>query len=288
MLTPFDWLRRCRTGVELLGTLQFLAEEGAPAEWPGPGPCFSALDGPCRRCWIYPRVEGGEYCVCCDNILNHGATMARHVRFSVVIWADINNLPQWSFGDNSIPLLGVYVHDRGRFLLLMDRHSLQPWLQALVLEYGAALSGLLRFFPTMGSGARIGMGDVLTRAIHAPDPVPDDRLEVHFYAEAHEVMRPQVRRREEALHFTVVDFLSLLEMAEVFRVILNPEQQQELKRLLTQDLPAEQVFYWGRFVGALNQRARDMLDGWSIRNWPLPKIHVLYELLDYVVPPNLT
>ncbi len=285
MLTPFDWLRRCRTGVELIGTLQFLAEEGPPVEWPGP--CFSALDGPCRRCWICPRVEGGEYCVCCDKILSHGATMARHVRFSVVIWADVNNLSQWSFGDR-VPFLGVYVHGRGQFLLLMDRHNLQPWLQSLVLEYGTALSGLLRFFPTMGSGARIGMGDILTRAIHTPDPVPKDRLEVHFYAAAHEVIRPQVRRRKEALHFTVVDFLGLLEMAEVFRAILNPEQQQELKRLLTQDRPAEQAFYWGRFVGALNQQARDMLDGWSIRNWPLPKIRVLYELLDYVAPPNFT
>ena len=55
-----------------------------------------------------------------------------------------------------------------------------------------------------------------------------------------------------------------------------------LHEILTIEQPVEEQFYWGRFQGSLNQKARDMLDSWGVRQWPENRIKLLYELMDYV------
>jgi hypothetical protein len=45
---------------------------------------------------------------------------------------------------------------------------------------------------------------------------------------------------------------------------------------------SEAQFYWGRFLGALNQEARDMLNAWKIRQWSKSRIDLLYELVENV------
>ena len=77
-------------------------------------------------------------------------------------------------------------------------------------------------------------------------------------------------------------YVGLLQMAEVFRLLLHPNAQQELLELLTTNDSDGASFYWGRFLGLLDQRARDMLAAWGIRTWPRHRIRLLYELRNYV------
>jgi hypothetical protein len=95
-----------------------------------------------------------------------------------------------------------------------------------------------------------------------------------------------VHRRQGVATFEVSEFLNLLEMAEVFRAKLRPEEQQQLYELLSLGDPKEESFYWGRFLGQLNQDAKDMLSAWRIRQWPENRIKLLYELIDYAILPN--
>jgi hypothetical protein len=84
------------------------------------------------------------------------------------------------------------------------------------------------------------------------------------------------------LTFEVSEFLSLMEMAAVFRTLLRPEEQASLHELVNLDDSSEEQFYWGRFAGRLSQEAKDMLSSWNIRHWPKNRIKLLYELVDYV------
>jgi hypothetical protein len=52
---------------------------------------------------------------------------------------------------------------------------------------------------------------------------------------------------------------------------------------LQTDDPQEERFYWGRFMGLLDQEARDMLNAWNVRDWPKPQVQLLYDLMEYVV-----
>ncbi len=283
MLSPFDWIRRCGTGVELLATLRVLAEGGAPVP-EGLGPPYSALSGPCRRCWIYPRKIGAEHCTFCDTVHSRSAGLDRTVRQAVIIWGYVSHLPWDPSTERPAHTLGAYAHDPQHFLVMLTRRHLKPWLQDLALQHGISMRGLLQIFPTMGLGQKIGMGDILSRAIHHEANMPHDQLWIRFYSAPYQVIRPQRRDRSGLLTFGITEFLSLLGMAEVFRTVLQPEEQQELHHLLTEDENEEQAFYWGRFARGLDQRARDMLHAWHVRQWPPHKIRVLYELLDYVAP----
>jgi len=181
--------------------------------------------------------------------------------------------------------LGAYVHDENRFLLVMLRRELRIWLQELILYDGAVLKGLVQIFPTTGPGRGLNMGDVLCRVIHHEANHPMDQLRIRFYSHPHQVLKPHVRDREGLLTFEASEFLNLLEMVKVFRVLLRPEEQEMLHEILTIDKAVEEQFYWGRFLGGLSQEAKDMLNSWRIRRWPKDRIKLLYELLDYVYVP---
>jgi len=179
-------------------------------------------------------------------------------------------------------LLGCYIHDTNHFLVAMDRHRLKSWLQELTVYHGLDLRGILQIFPTMGAGTRTCMGDVLCRAIHRDLYLPIGQLHVRFYSNPYQLFAPRQRDARGMLTFELGEFLRLLEMAEIFRALLRPDEQKELYELLRISSKKEFQFYWGRFSGRLEQRTKDMLSAWNIRQWPKNRINLFYELLDYV------
>jgi hypothetical protein len=128
----------------------------------------------------------------------------------------------------------------------------------------------------------MGMGDILCKAVQHEARFPMDQLRVRFYSAPYQIMQPHTRDRQGLLTFEVSEFLSLLEMAAVFRTMLRPEEQASLYELLNLKDTSEEQFYWGRFMGHLSKEAKDMLSAWRIRQWPRNQIKLLYELVDYV------
>ena len=126
------------------------------------------------------------------------------------------------------------------------------------------------------------MGDVLCRAIHRDEYLPLEQLHVFFYSAPYQLVDPWPRKSKGMGSFELDEFLRLLEMAEIFRVLVWPEEQRELHELLQISDKKEAQFYWGRFLGRLEQRTKDMLTAWNMRQWPKNRIKLFYDLLDYV------
>ncbi len=324
MLSSFDWIRRSRTGAELLATLRCLAleekrgakdkeqrienierkveSEAQLSSTPSIGPPVSATKFPCQRCWTYPRMSGSDYkddpyCKFCAEILKRTPGLGRASRGSVIIWGFGNRLPEQlenerpesrhgSYALRLKPFLAGHVYNGNRFLLMIYRRQLRDWLRELILHEGTTLKGLIQIFPTMGLSTGIAMGDILCRAVHHEANFPLDQLRVRFYSEVHQLLQPHVRDRKGMLTFEASEFLSLMEMAMVFRKLLRPEEQKELYELLNIDNSTEEQFYWGRFSGRLSQEAKDMLNAWKIRNWPKDRVRLLYEIIKYVFIPE--
>jgi hypothetical protein len=290
MLNTFDWLRRSDNGAELLATLDLIKHAVFSVKVPGLGAPLSALNGPCQRCYIYARCGPHElYCSFCKMILARAKRVAFISRKSVIIWAAVNQLPKaWREGNAVTPkyLLGSYVHDQNRFLAMLERRKLKPWLQDFILYHGADLNGLFQIFPPLFVGGQIGMSGVLCFAVHHGPRVPMERMMVQFYSSPFQLLKPRERDRQGLLTYEAAEFLSLLEMAEVFRAKLFPHEQRQLQELLHLNDAKEEQFYWGRFLGQLHQEAKDMLAAWRIRQWPKSRIALLYELIDYAALPN--
>jgi hypothetical protein len=290
MLNIFDWLRRCESGAELLATLRYFAKppKSAADEFEMGAP-LSALEGPCRRCLLYARDGQEEYCRLCAAILDRARRLTRTSRISVVVWGLVNQIPQQvraMDGSSSPLLMGSYVHEGNQFLVMMYRRKLKTWLQDVLLYHGAEIRGLLQIFPTVGLRGRLSMGEVLCYASHYAPRQPADRFTAQFYSSSFQLLKPRTRDRHGLLTFEMAEFLSLLEMAEVFRARLYPAEQRQLHELLELDDAKEEQFYWGRFLGQLNQEAKDMLAAWRIRQWPKPRVKLLYELIEYAALPN--
>jgi hypothetical protein len=289
MLSNFDWIRRSQSGAELLATLRCLSEHPHFSSDEGElGPPHSALSSPCQRCWIYPRMSHPKnrdcYCKYCKEILAKKRRLSSLSRNSLVIWSFVNQLPTRFLkakSPKSKSILGAYVHDENHFLVIIHKLKLKDWLQELAMYHGLDLRGLLQMFPTVGSGAKIKMGDILCIPMHQETHLPMDRLRIQFYSNPFQLLNPRLRERQAILTFEVAEFLSLLEMAEVFRTLLLPSQQKELYGLLQIEDHKEVQFYWGRFLGSLSQETKDMLTAWKIRLWPQNRIRLLYELVEY-------
>lgn len=288
MLALYDWLRRCRKGTELLATLALAADRPDLFDPDGEiGPPLALFHRPCRRCWIYPSADGGQspYCATCHAVAAGEPDARRHVRRTVLVWGFVNRVPERLYppSQSVCRTRGVHVADDRRFLLALDRRSLKPWLQELLLYHGTDLRGLLQVFPTTGDSHRGCMGDVLAKAAHLEARFPEDILRVRFYSNAYHLFAVDRKNDEIGPTFEASEFLRFLEMAGVFRSLLRPEGQQMLYDLFDLQDAQEERFYWGRFMGFLSPEARDMLDAWKIRQWPKPQIRLLYDLLDYVV-----
>ncbi|CAK0754480.1 conserved hypothetical protein [Gammaproteobacteria bacterium] len=287
MYNPFDWLRRSRTGAELLATLQYLATN--PDLHEGEiGPPHSAFNGPCLRCWTHPRSlkgsEYGRYCETCEIILEESWKIRVVARNCVVVWGFVNQLPDQlqvggKFRDSNI--FDPYVHDNQRFLLMIYQRDLRPWLQELVIYNCPDLKGLIQILPVSGVN-EASMGDLLCRVIQHEAQFPMDLLRVRFFSEIQQIFLPDSHEREGVLTFEVTDFLSALEMAIIFRSLLRPEEQEQIHRVLSMANNNEEKFYWGRLLAGLNAEARDMLQAWRMRQWSSAQINLLYELMRYV------
>lgn len=284
MLTRFDWLRRSRSGPELLATLQYLAQmPDLPTAESELGPPPSASDGPCARCWIYPRAAG-RYCVTCQAILDQAWRLHATVLRAVVVWGFVNRLPRPRPGGRKLAgdnALGLYIHDDRRFLLMLEHSELKTWLQDLALYYGAELKGLLQIFPTTG-GRSAPMGDLLARMIHQETRFPPDRLRIRFFSNLDQIFHPRAYEKEGVLTFEISEFLNTLELAAVFRTVLWPDEQRTLYKLLHMTDSAQAQLYWGRFLAMLGPEARDMLTAWGIRTWSEYQLDLLYDLVEYV------
>ena len=250
------------------------------------GPPHSALGGPCRRCWVYPRLEDDIHCRHCREILYRGRGLSTSSRHTLLVWGYVSECPRELFRErartNKHRALDVFVPDENHFLIALDRYELKPWIQELVVYYGHDLRGLLQMFPTMGGGGNMDMGDILARAVHHEANFPMDRMRVRYYSSPQQLVRPHLREREGLLTFELSEFLNLLEMTEMVRTLLRPDEQKELYELRTIRDVKEQQFYWGRFLGRLEQRTRDMLTSWGIRQWPPNRIELIFELFDHV------
>jgi len=206
-------------------------------------------------------------------------------RRSIVIWGFVNHLPiglEAREGFYTRHVWGTFVHDEHRFLLALHRRHLKDWLQELALYHGTDLRGLIQILPTTGAREGIAMGTLLCRAVHLEGRFAMDQLRVRFFSAPYQLMAPHTRDREGTLTFEAGEFLSLLEMATVFRTLLNPQEQEWFFKLAYLKDPHEEQFYWGRFMGLMGQEAKDMLEAWRMRQWPRPRIKLLYELMSYV------
>ncbi len=288
MLNGFDWLRRSQNGAELLATLRYLEEKPDFVSLEKEiGPPFSALAGPCKRCWIYPRISNkDDYCQSCKIIRDRGRKLAPLSRDAALIWGFVNQLPkqlQNNERNKKSYIFGTYIHDTNSFLLAIAHRKIKVWIQDIVIHHGPDLKGLIQIFPTTGSGKKIGMGDLLCRAIHHEANLPLDRMRVRFYSNPYQLIKPHELDRKGLLTFEITEFLGLLEMAEVFRTLIRPQEQKEIYEVLSIEDTTEKQFYWGRLLKRLDKAARDMLTAWNIWNWPQGRINLLYELFDYVV-----
>ncbi|CAK0777383.1 conserved hypothetical protein [Gammaproteobacteria bacterium] len=286
MFSRFDWLRRSRTGTELLATLQYMASYPDIPE--GIGPPHSALHGPCQRCWIYPRAvkedRQSRYCETCGIILKEAWRLRAISRNCVVVWGFVNQLPdQLQIGGRfrNSTIFDPYVHDDQRFLLMLYQRELRPWLQELMIYNGTNLRGFIQILPTSGL-RETGMGDVLCRVIQNEAQFSMDLLRIRFFAETQQIFAPNFYDRKGVLTFDVTEFLGALEMATVFRSLLRPDEQEQVYQVLRMNNSNEEKFYWGRLLNGLSAEARDMLQAWRMRQWSIAQINLLYDLMHYV------
>jgi len=292
MLTKFDWLRRCRSGTELLTTLRYFAENPTadPSQQEQGGP-LSAIGRLCQRCYVYaPMQKQGRvsrYCQFCNNILNGRGEFIPRSKRAVVIWGHLNQISRFLRNiEASRFFYGIYIHDDHRFLAMLHRQYLKNWLQDLVIYSGLSLKGLLQIFPSLGEYRNLNLGDYLVWAIHHEATFLFDQLRIRFYTNPSQIINPKKREQEQLLTFELQDFVNMLEMVEVFRVHLYPKQQQELLELLNLSNPEEEQFYWGRFLGQISPEARDMLDAWQVRQWSKTQTKFFYHLINYVILPQ--
>ncbi len=286
MLEPFDWIRRCKSGSELLATLDSLdTDPGLFDGRDGPGPPITLFDRPCRRCWVYPPAGGAAtLCKACRAVMAGNDRRKDDRAWSAAIWAHVNRLPAGLAGRTGFyadRIQGAFVRDERHFLLILERRRLKAWLQETLVYHGAALKGLFQVFPAVSGAGKRSMGEILCRAVQLDARFPMDVLRVRFYPKPNQLFFPKKRDQQGVLTFEVTAFLRLLEMSRVLRSLLRPDAQDLLRELLELKDKSEEQFYWGRFMGMLTPEARDMLEAWRIRTWARPQVQLLYEMFNY-------
>jgi len=292
MLSKFDWLRRCRSGAELLATLKYFSDHAEidVSQLNHGGP-FSAIGNLCQRCKVYAPVpvrnRHTRYCGICEKIIKLKEQLVAQSTSAIVIWGYVNQISRRLRDSKPSEFFyGTHVHDNQRFLAMMDRHYLKQWLQDLVIYSGLSLKGLLQILPSLDEFRNLNIGDYLCWAAHHEATWSRDQLRVRFYTHPQQVINPKKREKEGLLTFHISDFINMLEMVEVFRVYLYPQQQKDLLELLNLNDPKEEQFYWGRFLGRISQEAKDMLSAWKVRQWTTAQTQFFYHLINYVYFPQ--
>lgn len=288
MLSSFDWLRCCESGAELIATIDIM--ESAPDLFRNKeeiGPPVCGIDGPCMRCWIYPRLpeSSNHYCKTCEAIIKKAKRLGRISRGCMIVWGFVNFLPdpiKQYVGDKKILARCLYLLDENHFMLIMRGYKLKDWLREVLLYHGSELKGLILLFPTIGKGGSSCMGDILCRAIHQDSRFPMDRLRIRFFSHPAQLNFPHRREEQGILTFEASEFLGLLEMATIFRAQLLPNEQDMVREAVSLEDNREKKFYWGRLMGFLSRESKDMLSAWKFQQWPENRIKLLYELVAYV------
>jgi hypothetical protein len=284
MLTAFDLLRLSKTGAELLSTLRLLPKIEMSLHNMSMGVPYSAMYGPCKRCWIYARSPQLNLCESCNAIESLSKDIYEHIKNSVIIWAYITE-PLTLLTNNFInpnETLAYHNVDDEHLLIITKKASIKDWLQNLALAYGDEIRGLIQIFPTMGQGPTIGMADILNRAAHQEKIITHDRLWIRFFPKPWQLVEAKKRDDLGILTFSINEFIDVMETTRVFHDLIPFKQRHLLYEILNEPESSNNPFYWGRFTRSLNQASRDMLDAWGMREWAVPKVQLLYDLLDYV------
>ncbi|HDP98007.1 MAG TPA: hypothetical protein ENN22_02350, partial [bacterium] len=256
MLTKFDWLLRCRSGTELLATLKLFQQsaEGdnllSSLKFGGPSIAIGNL---CQRCHVYASVKEANhlvrYCQFCRKIQVIKKHLIHKSQRTAFIWGYLNQIPQRIKKPASSKFFyGSFVVDENRFLVAIQRQYLREWLQELVIYGGTKVKGTLQIIPSTGIHRNLNMGDYLSWAVHHQANLGMSQLWVRFYTEPNQIINPKIREKQGVLSYTIAEFISMLEMVEIFRAALIPDEQQKLFELLQLSDPNEKHFYWGRFL----------------------------------------
>jgi len=206
-------------------------------------------------------------------------------RVCMVVWGFLSQIPKTLKQNNgsNIPLIRSSHHiDNHRFLLVLRSYNLKKWLSETLLYHGSNLKGLLFLFPTIGLNPYLTMGDALCRAIQQDSKFPMDQLRIQFFSNPKQLNMTREREDRGMLTFEASVFLSLLEMASIFRAQLRPDEQNMVREAVELKDPTEKQFYWGRLMNLLSREAKDMLAAWKFRQWPENRVELLYELINYV------
>ncbi|MGK5092310.1 hypothetical protein WDW89_09915 [Deltaproteobacteria bacterium TL4] len=285
MLKKFDWLRLSKNGTELLSTISLLTERPEVVDNDlelGSPP--SALSVPCQRCGIYAPAPKKKYCPACLFI--HQCSPRHHKRShqAVFVWGVLNEIP-WNLRKTDASAASSFLNcvlDDSHFVVALQQRQLKQWLQNFLLAHGLDVQGQLYVFPSIGNSLDIHMGDFLRIAIPQRLQQKSHNLQLFFYPNPYRYILEYLKGSAKRHFFEVSEFLNLLEMAELFRALLRPNEQQELYKLLMSSKTQQDSFYWGRFLGSVDLRVKDMLESWRMKQWPRHRIHLLYELFPYV------
>ncbi|KPA14736.1 hypothetical protein MHK_005056, partial [Candidatus Magnetomorum sp. HK-1] len=94
MHNAFDWLRICRTGGELLATLDLLSDEPHLPEIISQedrlGVPQTAFCGPCLRCHYFSRLTNNNFCYFCNHVMTRETVIRPFSRHSVALWGFVN------------------------------------------------------------------------------------------------------------------------------------------------------------------------------------------------------
>jgi hypothetical protein len=284
MQNAYDWMQICRSGSELIATLDLLADEPNLPEIIAKEDCLgspqTAYDGPCFRCRYYSRLPNDHYCYFCNHVMVREKILKSFARHSVALWFFVN------FPPKKLPATGQevfsYILDDNHFLCCTNRWNLKSFLQEIMLIQGPDWLGVIQIFPVFQGGDTLTMSDLLSSALFDEKSIVQDRLYIKFFASPFQIVHKREREREGKLIFEAVNFVGYLEMAEIFRRGLYLEEQDRLRQLLEVEDPSEKQFYWGRFLTQVRPEAQDFLDSWNIKNWTSTQVSLFYELLDFV------
>ena len=286
MVNTFDWLRRSENGAELIAAMDAaVGDDGFFQQESTMGQSVHGINGPCTRCWIYPRLSDSSHCRICNSIVTRSRELGRASRKCLLVWGNVNFLPD-SIKENSDlgenKARSVFIKDEKHFLAVVNGYDMTEWFRRIVHDNEADLKGLFTIFPTTGKKDTFNMGDILCRAVHYDSRFPMDKLRVRFFSRAGQLKVPHMREKLGILTFEPSEFLSMLEMATLFKSILRPEDQEMVKEIIGIKERHEKAFYWGRLMANLSIEARDMLTDWEFKEWSENKIKLLYDFTDNV------
>jgi len=283
MQNAYDWLRICKSGSELIATIDLVTDEPYLPEIMVKedclGPPQTAFDGPCLRCQYFSRMPNHHLCYFCDHVIVREKSVRSFAPHCVTIWGFVN------FPFRKIPQtkheIFTYNVDHNRFICCTNRWNLKMLLQEIMMIQGPDWLGTLQIFPAFQGGETMNMSDMLCSAIFDEKALIQDRLYIKFFASPFQFVHKKEREREGKLIFDAIDFIGYLEMAEIFKRGLYLEEQDRLKELLEIQDVSEKQFYWGRFLAQVRPEARDFLDSWNMRKWSKSQVSLFYELLDF-------